>query len=131
MVSGSTKRRKKKRDGGKAQQLEDTTTEQQGEAEEVVLDAEGQEALALAQALGDGLQQQANGDDGTVTAALARRLAPCGIALTFDPDKGRLCVAVAGFEPGRVLLQERAYVHGSGVCTCLELLRWRRGAIRF
>ncbi len=123
MVSGSTKRKKKK--GGQPpskpaeQQQQEDTTGGEGEGEVVVvLDAAGREILLIAQALGEGLQRQQEDDASdatTVTAALARRLAAEGIALVFNPDKGRVCQAAVGFEPGRVLLEEGAYVHGSGM----------------
>lgn len=133
MVSGSTKRKKKKASaeaagaaGAGASQSQpqsqqrqrsdlDTTAAAAAEEEEeiVELDAEGQEILALAQALGEEAHA-ATGVEGSVTAGLARRLAERGVRLVVTPDKGRVCLAVAGFEPGRVVLEERAYVHGSG-----------------
>ena len=49
-----------------------------------------------------------------VTATIAGRMEARGIRVLATEGKGRVCVAAQGFEPGRVLLEERAYVHGSG-----------------
>jgi hypothetical protein len=98
---------------------EDTTTGEDGDGV-AQLDAEGREILALAQSL----QGQQQDGDGSVTAALARRLMGAGIALVVTPDKGRVCLAASGCEPGRVLLEEGAYIHGSGAFWLTDLVDW-------
>lgn len=131
MVSGAERRKRKKQlkqgQQGQGQASQQRTTTDEEDTHPTGVDAEEEEeeaaeALALARALGDGLQQQQLDDAaGGVTAALARRLATQGISLVVTPDKGRVCVAAGGFEPGRVLLEERAYVHGSGACAFIMM----------
>lgn len=138
MVSGSTKRKKKKATpaaaagaGAQSQQSKQQqrqrsdldTTQEEGEDGVVEFDAAGHGILALAQALGEA---HAPTEDGGVTAGLARRLAERGVRLVVTPDKGRVCLAAAGFEPGRVVLEERAYVHGSGESVSLFVCVYRR-----
>lgn len=129
MVSGSTKR-KKKRDKAAAAPAttapprpvspkQDTPQQEEEEQDqEVVLDAAGEEILAIAQALGEGADPDAIDTPHGVTALLARQLAPRGIQLGYAPGKGRVCRAAGGFEPGRVLLEEAAYVFGTGAFVC-------------
>lgn len=115
----STKRKKKRARAATAlattapprpPSTKEDTQEEEDDDQEVLLDAAGEEILAMGQALGDIAIDAPDG----VTAALARQLAPRGIELRWAPGKGRVCRAAGGFEPGRVLLEEGAYVFGAG-----------------